>query len=412
MIVNNANLVTLWSNEPAIDGALVAIEGKSIVDFGKVGKLVDRYDDTEVLDVSGRLVIPGMIDGHLRVDRSLLRGRAGERLSPGRIEAALDAETLYWSALVGLLDAVRSGTTSVFAWVPVVTDEGVESVSRAFEEVRVRGSLAFAISSRARAATSIDQNLRRIRSCAGSAAEWRHGFFGLDATSEVDPETVGAAVEAAGTQGAGFHVRLGAGGGVPSLFRSGVFRHGGLAVSSGELAPEDVEVLCDSDVFLVHTPQSGGIEGGPPLDLRAAGVKVALGTDGSGLGLLEEFRLASLRQRSLEDPDGELTPSLRLGYHAAFVVNPELATTTFGPELGRIKPGARADLVVLDYRPSTPLDHENVPEHLFWGVARAPVETVIVKGRLLYHNRQFVGLDEERIRARAREAAKKLWERI
>ena len=44
MIVNNASLVTHWTSQPAISGALVAIEGKSIVDFGLVGKLVDPVE--------------------------------------------------------------------------------------------------------------------------------------------------------------------------------------------------------------------------------------------------------------------------------------------------------------------------------------------------------------------------------
>jgi cytosine/adenosine deaminase-related metal-dependent hydrolase len=84
----------------------------------------------------------------------------------------------------------------------------------------------------------------------------------------------------------------------------------------------------------------------------------------------------------------------------------------FGAELGRIKPGARADLVVLDYRALTPLEEDNLPEHLFWGASRAPVHSVIVNGKLLYQNGEFKDLDEERIRARAREAARKLRERL
>ena len=52
MILNNANLVTFWDSEPFVTGALVAIEGKILVDFGSVGKLADRYDAAETLDVA------------------------------------------------------------------------------------------------------------------------------------------------------------------------------------------------------------------------------------------------------------------------------------------------------------------------------------------------------------------------
>ena len=49
MIVLNALLLTFWDKQPLIDGALIAIEGKTIIDFGKMGKLVDQYEDTEIL---------------------------------------------------------------------------------------------------------------------------------------------------------------------------------------------------------------------------------------------------------------------------------------------------------------------------------------------------------------------------
>jgi cytosine/adenosine deaminase-related metal-dependent hydrolase len=104
--------------------------------------------------------------------------------------------------------------------------------------------------------------------------------------------------------------------------------------------------------------------------------------------------------------------AVRLAWRAAFSGNADLASRVFGPELGRIKPGARADLVVLDYRPPTPLDEESLPEHLFWGASRAPVHAVIVNGKLVYQNGEFKHLDEERIRARAREVATKLRERL
>jgi cytosine/adenosine deaminase-related metal-dependent hydrolase len=68
--------------------------------------------------------------------------------------------------------------------------------------------------------------------------------------------------------------------------------------------------------------------------------------------------------------------------------------------------------VVLDYRTPTELDEESLPDRLFWGASRAPVHAVIVNGKLVYQNGRFPDLDEERIRARAREAARKLLERL
>jgi cytosine/adenosine deaminase-related metal-dependent hydrolase len=419
MIVNNANLVTHWPSQPTVSGALLAIEGKSIVDFGLVGKLVDRYDDeTEILDVSGRLVVPGMIDAGSRLYRSLTTGLPIPWRESHRIEGALDEECLYWSALAGLLDALRSGVTTSFALVssPASVEGSLAAVARAFGETKVRGALAYVVSPRSDAATAIRENARHLASCRGSSSERFLGLFGLDATSGIEDELLTEVARAAEEQGAGVHVRLEDDGGeadvVNRLERLGAWSRGGVAFYRGPVAPEDEVVFREREVWIAHGAQSDILSGMGALDLaRAAssGLRLALATDGCGSSLSEELRVAAYRQRTR---GRELKDAIRLACRAAFAGNADLATRMFGPELGRIKPGARADLVVLDYRPPTPLEEENLPEHLYWGASRSPVHSVIVNGKLLYQNGEFKDLDEERIRARAREAARKLRERL
>jgi len=419
MIVNNANLVTHWPSQPTVSGALLAIEGKSIVDFGLVGKLVDRYDgDTEILDVSGRLVVPGMIDAGTRLYRSLTPGLPVAWRESERIESALDEESLYWSALAGLLDALRSGVTTCFALVssPAFVDGSLTAVARAFSETKVRGALAHVVSPRTNTAAAIRENARHLASCRGSSSERMQGLFGLDATSGIEDELFTEVARAAEDEGAGVHVLLEDEGDeaavVSRLERLGVWNRGGVAFYHGPLPPEDEVVFRDREVWIAHGAQSDILSGMGVLDLaRAAssGLRLALATDGCGPSLSEELRVAAYRQRTR---GRELKDAIRLACRAAFAGNADLATRVFGPELGRIKPGARADLVVLDYRPPTAIDEENLPEHLFWGASRAPVHSVIVHGKLLYQNGEFKDLDEERIRARAREAARKLRERL
>ena len=419
MIINNADLVTHWPSQPSVSGALVAIEGKSIVDFGLVGKLVDRYDDdTEILDVSGRLVVPGMIDAGSRLYRSVTPGFPVPWRESERIENALDEESLYWSALAGLLDALRSGVTTVLALVssPAFVEGSLAAVGRAFSDAKVRGALAYVLSPRSDAVGAIRENARHLASCRGSSADRIQGLFGLDTTSGIEDELLTLVAKAAGDEGAGVHVRLEDDGGesdaLNRLERLGLWKGGGVAFYRGPMAPEDGVVLRDREVWVAHGAQSDILSGSGTLDLaRAAssGLRLALATDGCGPSLCEELRTAAYRQRTR---GRDLKDAIRLSCRAAFAGNADLATRVFGAELGRIKPGARADLVVLDYRAPTPLEEESLPEHLFWGASRAPVHSVIVNGRLLYQNGEFKDLDEERIRARAREAARKLRERL
>ena len=419
MIVNNANLVTHWPSQPSVPGALLAIEGKSIVDFGLVGKLVDRYDDdTEILDVSGRLVVPGMIDARSRLYRSLTPGLPIPWRESHRIESALDEECLYWSALAGLLDALRSGVTTSFAVVssPASVEGSLTAVARAFSETKVRGALAYVVSPRLDTAAAIRENARHLASCRGSSSDRMQGLFGLEGSSGIEDEPLTQFARAVEDEGAGVHVLLEEQGDkadvVNRLERLGVWNRGGVAFYRGPIDPEDEVVFREREVWIAHGAQSDILSGvGAPDLARSAssGLRLALATDGCGPSLSEELRVAAYRQRAR---GRELKDAIRLACRAAFAGNADLATRVFGPELGRIKPGARADLVVLDYRAPTPIEEENLPEHLFWGASRAPVHSVIVNGRLLYQNGEFKDLDEERIRARAREAARKLRERI
>jgi cytosine/adenosine deaminase-related metal-dependent hydrolase len=84
----------------------------------------------------------------------------------------------------------------------------------------------------------------------------------------------------------------------------------------------------------------------------------------------------------------------------------------FAPQLGQLNPGAAADLVVIDYDPSTPLTSENYYGHMVFGMTESAVETTIVAGKILMQNRKLVAIDEEEVNAKARELAAKLWERF
>jgi cytosine/adenosine deaminase-related metal-dependent hydrolase len=385
MIVNNANLITHWPSQPWVGGALVAIEGKSIVDFGLVGKLVDRYDDeTQIVDVCGRLVVPGMIDAGSRLYRSLAAGLAVPWREAHRIESVLDEESLYWSALAGLLDALRSGVTTVFSPVssPAFVEGSLAAVARAFGETRVRGALAYVVSSRSDVEGALRVNARHVASCRGSSSERMQGLFGLDAGSDVEDAILARVAEAAENEGAGVYAFLedevAESTLATRLERAGVWKRGGVAFHRGPIAPEDEIVFRENEVWVAHGAQSDILSGMGALDLArgaSSGLRLALATDGCGPSLREELRIAAYRQRTR---GRDMKDAIRLACRAAFAGNADLATRVFGPELGRIKPGARADLVVLDYRPPTPLEQENLPEHLFWGASSAPVHSVIV----------------------------------
>ena len=68
-----------------------------------------------------------------------------------------------------------------------------------------------------------------------------------------------------------------------------------------------------------------------------------------------------------------------------------------------------ADVIVMDYKPFTPLSEENIDGHMLFGMMGKNCRTTIINGRVLYKDREFVGIDEDKINAWTMAESKKLW---
>jgi len=81
-------------------------------------------------------------------------------------------------------------------------------------------------------------------------------------------------------------------------------------------------------------------------------------------------------------------------------------------EIGRIQTGARADLILVDYFPPTPVTAENLFGHLLFGIANAPLDALLVDGRYVVRQGKCVTVDEGRIAEKAAAQASALWQRF
>jgi cytosine/adenosine deaminase-related metal-dependent hydrolase len=134
--------------------------------------------------------------------------------------------------------------------------------------------------------------------------------------------------------------------------------------------------------------------------------RAALGTDGIDEDMFAEARAAFLKMR--EDRRDDAYPAvveLLAGGH-------RLAAALFGLPFGKMDVGGPADVVLLDYRPPTPLRADNLAGHLLFGMDRSHVRSVLVAGRFVVRDRGLVGVDRDAIAASAVAAAPRLWERM
>ena len=136
---------------------------------------------------------------------------------------------------------------------------------------------------------------------------------------------------------------------------------------------------------------------------------MGLGSDGYSPRMWDEFKAAyHLQKVRARDSRGAGAEA----YAAAFLNNRDIVKQIWETEIGRIAPGARADLLLVDYLPPTTLDSSNLFGHLLFGVSNAPVHSLMVNGRWVLREGRSVNLDEEKIAERAAACAKALWKRF
>ncbi|UCF10243.1 MAG: amidohydrolase family protein, partial [Candidatus Bipolaricaulota bacterium] len=175
------------------------------------------------------------------------------------------------------------------------------------------------------------------------------------------------------------------------------------------------DLLRERDAIVVHNPRSNMNNAVGRFDLDGMlhrGILTGLGTDGIGSNMPGELFAAGLLQKhSRHDPlAGSFDQLWRLLHES----NPAIVERALGARVGRLESGYAADVVLLDYVPPTPLRPENALGHMLFGAAAHTlrVRDVMIAGRWVLRDGEFVDLDEERIYAHGREAADALWRKI
>ncbi len=446
MIIRNARVVTLDDASRVLDDAQVTIgHDGAIVSVATQSALhpapYTLHPSEEVLDAGGRLLMPALINCHTHLYSTLARGITLPGKAPKnfpeilkklwwRLDRALEPEDVYYSALVGLIDSAKNGVGTLMDHhsSPAAVERSLDQVERAFREVGLRGALCYETSDRdglATARAAIAENVR----FAEQAKRGRDGMiaagFGLHASFTLSDRTLRAAVDAERALGTGFHIHVAEdrcdleharrryGKTVVRRLRDlGILTDRTLAAHCIHVTAADVAALARSGAAVAHNPQSNcnnAVGVARLLELIAAGALVGLGSDGYGPRMWDEFKTAfHLQKVRTGDP--------RVGsaeaYAAALLNGRAIARKLWGFEIGRVEAGSRADLVLVDYWPPTPLTADNLFGHFLFGIANAPVDTLLVNGRPVVREKRCVTVDERAVAERAAKRAKGLWERF
>jgi cytosine/adenosine deaminase-related metal-dependent hydrolase len=192
----------------------------------------------------------------------------------------------------------------------------------------------------------------------------------------------------------------------------GILDDHSLAAHCVHVSAADFAALARLQINVVHNPQSNcnnAVGVARLLEMFRRGVLVGLGSDGYTPRMWEEFKAAFHLQKVRErDPRVAYAEA----YAAALLNNRTIARKVWGWEIGRIEAGARADLLLVDYFPPTPLDSNNLFGHFLFGIANAPVDSLLVNGRFVVRNKECVTVDEREVAAKAAAQARTLWTRF
>ncbi len=440
MIIRNARVVTLDARNRVLDSGAVEIRADGSIGWVKPDRAVRRASG-RVLDAQGRLLMPALINGHTHLYSTLARGMPLPGRPPKnfpeilkklwwRLDRALNDEAVYTSALVGLIDSAKSGVGTLVDHhsSPNACPGSLDLVEKAFRKVGLRGVLCYETSDRngrRQAEEGLRENVRFIERARRQRDGMIAACFGLHASFTLSDRTLRACVEANRSLGAGFHIHvaedhcdvadaLRRSGKTPvaRLRGLGILDERALAAHCLHVTGRDITSLARHRINVLHNPQSNcnnAVGAAPLLEMFRRGVRVGLGSDGYTPRMWEEFKTAfHVQKLRARDP--------RVGYAEAYAAallnNRAIAKKIWGMELGRIQTGARADLVLVDYFPPTPLDGRNLFGHFLFGIAQAPVDTLIVNGRLVVRNKRCVNVDERAVAEKAARVARAVWKRF
>lgn len=445
MIIRNARIVTLDPENRVLDSGAV-----QILPDGRLGWVEEmaRLDSTQlpdesVVDAHGMLLMPALINCHTHLYSTFARGMHLPGPAPKnfseileklwwRLDRALNEEDVYYSALVGLIDSAKNGVGMLVDHhsSPNACPYSLDRIEQAFWEVGLRGALCYETSDRNGERGALEGIAENVRFLERKRQASRDGLvtasFGLHASFTLSDRTLRRAVEANQSLGAGFHVHVAedrcdledcarrhhGASPVRHLLAMKALNERSLAAHCVHASTADMAALARHHVNVVHNPQSNcnnAVGAAPLRELINHGVLVGLGSDGYSARPWEEFKAACNVQKLRAGDPRVACPE---AYAAAVLNNREIVRKIWGLEVGRIAPGALADLMLVEYYPPTPLHAGNLMGHVLFGIANAPVDSLLVNGRPILRDKHLQTVDEREVAEKASQRARALWGRL
>ncbi len=441
-LIENGAIVTVNNADQVLNPGYLLVEDDLIVALGAgEAPAAARKADT-IIDAELMAVMPGMINAHTHLFQSFIRGLADDKpllewlkTAIWPVAQALTEKEAYVAAMVGLIENLRGGATTVIDHQYIHTEPGNDdAVCRAAEEVGIRFMLA-------RGWADMDYHPALMETPDQIVAETirlRQTWHGADKGRirvEFGPlipwgcsdDTMLRTDAVSQTWGAGTHIHVAetrteidmnmesrGNRHIEWLAELGLLAPGMQLVHSVWLSDEEIDLIADSGAVVVHCPVSNmylasGVARVP--EMREKGITVALASDGPGSNnsqdMMETLKVTALLHKvntldaMILEPEDVLHMACQGGAIA------------FGQpdRLGSLEVGKKADIILVDLDTPLAMPVHRVCSALVYNCGNRDVDTVIVDGRILMRDKEITILDEKALLARARQACTRLFAR-
>jgi putative selenium metabolism protein SsnA len=430
IVITNALLLDL--DPPGAEPGELRIDGEHIA---ARGARLERRPGDEVVDAGGAVVLPGLVNGHTHLYSALATGMPPPARAPAnfheilklvwwRLDQALDAESIEVSARIGALDALHCGTTLLIDHhaSPQCIEGALDRVEKGIAAAGLRGLLCYETTDRHGLhgrELGLLENDRYLRKFAEQRSRRFAGLVGAHASFTLHDETLRELARMAERFSTGVHVHVAEDpcdedfcaeqeqmALVDRLANHGLLQPEAIFAHCTHLDDEAIDRVSAAGLTVAHNARSNmnnAVGYAPVGRLRCP---VMLGTDGIGQDMFAEVRAAWFMSRHGRTG---LTPQVIVGMLAAAA---RRASEALDLTLGKLEPGAAADIVVTDYLPATPLHAGNVAGHLLFGLQARHVKDVLIDGHWMLRERRVLALDEAEVRRAAAGVAADLWKRM
>ncbi len=374
----------------------------------------DGFLPDKVIDGKSRLAIPGLINTHTHSYMSVFRNIADDlsfsdwlfgRISP--LEDKLTHEDMYWGAMLGCIEMIRTGTTcfvdmnmDMKAVMHAVTDTGMRAVLS-------RGLVGEGSNEGGR--VRLEENLNAYSQNTNENITF---LLGPHAPYTCDCDYLKIVIETAKKHNLGLTIHLSESLNeientqkqysmtpIELMEKCGLFEVPAIAAHCVQLTDNDIDILARNNVSVATNPKSNlklanGIA--PLVKMFEKGVNITIGTDSAAsnntLNMFSEMNYTAMLHKGLTHNPQVMSASDVLGFatiNAAKAVN--------NPKIGEIKEGMSADITILDIDTPQFYPKNNLVSALVYSANGYETDTVIVGGKIVMENKEIKTVDTEKV---------------